>query len=57
MNQQAMENFCNANNIVVGSLLIIKVDKRKNCIGLFVENIDVDTPEVRARQTQISRLA
>jgi hypothetical protein len=36
MNQQAMET----NNIVVGSLLIVKVDKRKNCIGLFVENID-----------------
>jgi hypothetical protein len=35
-----LENFYNINNIGAGSLVVVRVDIKKDCIALFVKNTD-----------------
>jgi hypothetical protein len=32
-------DFCDDRNIIVGSVIVVKIDPRDNCIGLEVENL------------------
>jgi hypothetical protein len=32
-------DFCNKNHIDVGSLIVVRIEMRENCIGLFVQRI------------------
>jgi hypothetical protein len=35
-----LENFYNINNIGASSLVVVRVDMKKDCIALFVKNTD-----------------
>jgi hypothetical protein len=40
LNQDTMMQFSQLNNIVVGSLLIIRIDAMEDHIALYVEKVD-----------------
>jgi hypothetical protein len=40
LDEDALMHFCNANQIVVGSVLVVFLDCREDCIVLYVRNVD-----------------